>query len=550
VQSPFLSSSIAAPAPALVTQTAGTEGDEALSRLGSLYVRYRRVLFALVAGFGLLGFNGQWMVERDTSLFRGLGHSLATGKGYVFGEFATKQVYPGLPFILAGLEKVFGDTALPPLILMNLMGFGVLYFTYRLMRLHFAEWVAIAVTAGVGINATFLEMTQQIMTDVPFVLGVVLFLYGWERMRLATTYRQVFIAGGAFLLPGLVLSLSMRPTCWVLALACLLVCVWGVIAGPRRRFYATCLALVVFGALVFFFIDPRTRGFNPLGGGYERDLLATVHQLGSVVAQEFSEMFNKQLAAGFFGGRFGTGLTQVMTAVVIVSTWYLFRRGFPLWGLLVLLTMVVTLVTESIPRYYLMVLPLMMLAYVLFAADLSRRLGTRVGRAAVHRGGGHAPCAEHRAARRVHLRAALGRPGPAQEVGRPDHRGADGEGLRARGCADHRPTGADHRVPQRAVGLHAEGAILGAREPDQLPQADRGQGDRVHDPAGDEVQPQRADHGATRRARGDRANCAGDARLGIDAGDGGHRRPAGGEGLAEEPARKSPVGDDDAARAN
>ena len=83
-------------------------------------------------------------------LGRHLADDLVEGTLGDAGEFATKQVYPGLPFILAGLEKVFGDTALPPLILMNLMGFGVLYFTYRLVRLHFARRIAAAIWLRIG----------------------------------------------------------------------------------------------------------------------------------------------------------------------------------------------------------------------------------------------------------------------------------------------------------------------------------------------------------------------------------------------------------------
>jgi hypothetical protein len=177
-------------------------------------------------------------------------------------------------------------------------------------------------------------------------------------------------------MPGLVLSLSMRPTCWVLVLACLMVCVWGAIAGPRRRFYITCLAVVTFGAIAFFYIDPRTRGFHPLSGGYERDLVATLHQIQPIVMRETKELITRQLAPGFFGQRFGP-LTVPITLALIGSTWFLFRRGFPLWGLLVLGTMGVTVLTEAIPRYYLMVLPLMMLGYVLMSAEVSRRLGRK-----------------------------------------------------------------------------------------------------------------------------------------------------------------------------
>jgi len=57
--------------------------------------------------------------------------------------------------------------------------------TYRLIRLRFPQWVAIAVTTCTALNAWFLELTNEIRDDVPFLFGMMLSLYGWERLRVA-----------------------------------------------------------------------------------------------------------------------------------------------------------------------------------------------------------------------------------------------------------------------------------------------------------------------------------------------------------------------------
>src|SRR5262245_32879713 len=44
-------------------------------------VRYRRILFGIAAFFLLVTFNGIWLIGRDSSLYRGLAHNLATGRG-------------------------------------------------------------------------------------------------------------------------------------------------------------------------------------------------------------------------------------------------------------------------------------------------------------------------------------------------------------------------------------------------------------------------------------------------------------------------------------
>jgi len=113
-------------------------------------VRHRRIFWIILAVFYFLAFNGQWRVGRDSALYRGLGHSLATGQGYTFSAFSSRQILPGYPVLLAALEKLFGRSDLPPMLLMQLTALGTLFFTYKLIRLRFPEWVAIIVTFAVG----------------------------------------------------------------------------------------------------------------------------------------------------------------------------------------------------------------------------------------------------------------------------------------------------------------------------------------------------------------------------------------------------------------
>ena len=66
-------------------------------------------------------FNGQWRIGPDSALYRQLGHNIAVGRGYVFHGQLHDHAYPGLPLLLAGCEKAFGQSPLPPLILMLVM---------------------------------------------------------------------------------------------------------------------------------------------------------------------------------------------------------------------------------------------------------------------------------------------------------------------------------------------------------------------------------------------------------------------------------------------
>src|SRR5215213_9667391 len=83
--------------------------------------RFRWVYFAFVGLLILLAFNGQWRVGRDSAAYRGLAHQLATTGKYVFRDKQTHTTYsdqqdmryPGLPLLLAAVEKLFGRSDRP-----------------------------------------------------------------------------------------------------------------------------------------------------------------------------------------------------------------------------------------------------------------------------------------------------------------------------------------------------------------------------------------------------------------------------------------------------
>ena len=62
----------------------------------------------------------------------------------------------------------------------------------------------------------------------------------------------------ALLLPGMILAASMRPMFWVVAGCWGIVCVWGLIKGPRK-FYAICLGCMA--AVMILFICARKISF-------------------------------------------------------------------------------------------------------------------------------------------------------------------------------------------------------------------------------------------------------------------------------------------------
>lgn len=338
-------------------------------------IRCRHYTFAFIALVLLLCINGQWRIGIDSAQYRGIAESLVEGKGYTFAGVPQDTIYPGLPAMLAGLQLVFGSSVMsvwPEVLVLNAMAVGCLVLTYKLIRLHFPRWVALCVTIGTALNERFLKLSQELLTDVPFLFGVLASLWGWELLREATTWRQrvmpIVVLG-----LGLALAASMRPTFWLLAIAWISVCVWGLIRGPRKFPAISLTVLIVVWTLVIA-LDPRVGVINILSGGYEQTALFGLGDAWNGLRQQLGPVFRRDLPEAFFGESMGP-LGPVLALLLVVASVIVLRRQ-PLWGLLALLTIAVTLVLDftSTPRYYLMILPFLWLGWVLLASHLTIRL--------------------------------------------------------------------------------------------------------------------------------------------------------------------------------
>lgn len=330
----------------------------------------RNILYGVVAGFFVADFTGVWKIGRDSALYRGLAHHLATGRGYTFGEFAPATIYPGYPLILAGIEKLFGPGDLASLLAMNLMSLAVLVLTYKLIRLYFDRWIAISVVTLLGLNGWFLALSNDLLGDVPFLLGVMLALYGWECMlnRRGRSMQSRIVAGAVFVM-GLALAASVRPTFWIAAAAWGAACAWNILRGRHRKVSAVTLAVLLLLAAVLL--------RKITGGGYERQAMVSLSHVMSVIGINLSKMLTDDLIGAFFGNKIAPGVNLVCSLLLLIAPVLLIRRGHMLWALLIWGTIAATLLMTTVPRYYVMVLPLMLLGWVLLWSHLARLSGAK-----------------------------------------------------------------------------------------------------------------------------------------------------------------------------
>jgi hypothetical protein len=350
-----------------------------------LIVTLRPYYFACILIIHLLAFNGQWRVSRDGALYRGIAENLVSTGKYQFRGQRETQVYPGLPLMLAGLQKLEAPKNLVkyrfepvvPLIVMTVMGLLTLVLVYRLIALHYPAWIATAVTCGVGINPKYLGHCQSLLTDVPFLLGVCAAILGHERNQLAQRPAQrvwalVLMTG------GIILAAAMRPTFWALALAWIAAALWHIGRGFLRRTpgiikpaVISLAVLIALGAL-WMGLNKKTRGVNPLRGKYEAVAWQRLEEVDQARwGVRLHRMLDDHVPDAFFGLELIPYFNIVLSVLIFGGAVALFRRH-PLWGLYSLITIVMTLFLGSVPRYYLMMLPFMLLGWALllqFVAD-------------------------------------------------------------------------------------------------------------------------------------------------------------------------------------
>lgn len=335
-------------------------------------VRHRRVAFVLVGLLYLLSFNGLWRVNVDSALYRGLAHSLAIGRGYQFAGEPHHHAFAGLPWMLALCEKLFGVTPLPGQVLITLMGLATVWMTYRLIALHYPLWVATVVAIAMGTNFRFLRLSQELMTDVPFTLGVVVTLYGLERLRMiARGDRRATVIASATLIGGVLWSAAMRPTVAVLVGAIVAASVVRAIRNDdgRRRLHLTiCIVAAVAGAIMWF-VGLRLRGVSLTGGVYEREFIGGVQTLPAAFLGKLEAFLGSSLNDAFFSQKLQP-LSIPVALVVLAGAVIVMRRNLA-WGLMVVGVIAITLPLSTAPRYYLMVLPILWVGWLVLFSKLT-----------------------------------------------------------------------------------------------------------------------------------------------------------------------------------
>ena len=339
-----------------------------IARLRRQLVRYRWLGFTILGLIYLLAYNGQWQMTADSALYRELGRNLSDGLGYVYHGQPHDHAYPGLPLLLAAARRLLGQD-LPAALLLNLaLTAGALGLLYATLKQSIAHWIAVLVTWAAGVNALLVEHSTLVLTDVPFFFSVCLLLYGQSRLRTARGASTLIWAGLAA--TGLAMAAMLRPAFYILLAAMLIWMAVELLRGSRKRAVLTATAVAGF-AVAWWCVDLRN------GGHDESKLLRLLHHPDRILERlsvNAPALLTEHGPEAIFGLQLSPGIDPLLTVAMFLGGLMLWRRN-AFWASLVATTLAATLLfAGTVPRYFLPIMPLLLLGWV----DTVRWLAVRL----------------------------------------------------------------------------------------------------------------------------------------------------------------------------
>lgn len=297
----------------------------------TLVERHWRWLLVGILLVQLLGFNGQWRVERDSALYLSTGRSLAEGRGYTYRGQPNHLIFPGLPYTIDAVFRMVQDqrrVAFPLLVVMLLMGWATLGLTYRLFYLYAGHSTAIVMTLGVGLTRLFYRYCFEILSDLPFLLGVMAFLAGYEAIvhrphrEEGSPYRPRWY-DYALLVAGLTLAISMRIVVWVVLGAIVVSVVMRVIGrrAGKREIGVAVGGIVALGA---FYVVFRAHGAHngKLVDDYEGTLVSMLKHRNTLfhhLGENLRDLFPRgAMVKALFGCALWPPVNAVIGGLVVV----------------------------------------------------------------------------------------------------------------------------------------------------------------------------------------------------------------------------------------
>jgi hypothetical protein len=332
-----------------------------------------------VAVVYLAGVIGRWWPNQDSAVYLGLAKSIVAGEGYRFNGQLNTQFSPGLPLILAGLMRAFGDSYWVLNLFIALCGLGAIAATWLSMRLLVRDaQLAFAATICAAFSYPSFVSAHRILTDTPFAFAFWVVVYAALRFEKGRSWW--LLVASAIALAGIVIR---APGVLLLAPVALGIAIEGGGTRARRLRAAGALAAIAGGACVVLYTLARVA--SAAQPKYVQLLKATTGAdlsaypgRAAVTLSSFtgaiSELFTSQARWAFAGA-----IVIMFGAAGIVRLWRRGERFVPTVAVLYPMLLAAALASYGMrSRYLFVIMPLIAYAYLAgvewaFDASLARR---------------------------------------------------------------------------------------------------------------------------------------------------------------------------------
>jgi len=357
--------------------------------------RHRGWIALAIVMLFVAGYNGQWRVGDDSASYVNMAQSILAGEGMQAHEEDPHR-YPGTPLLIAAAFFLAGTGAFwLANAFMLMLALATVALVYRTMSLHADRPTGVLVASIFAVSAQFYVHAHELLADLPFVFGVMLFLAGYEFLMVraaawscTANRRRLGFACAAnvlLMLVGLGVMMVTRRTMLIFIAALGVVCVWQLIRSHhryKRIIFGGALAVAVVSLALWVMFDPRGEGT------FTRDLMLPLLarlSLGETLSRSFwffVQIFEGDAAYAAFGLALGPGLSTVAGAAVLAATLALIRRRL-LWGVFVALFLIAMIIHMPEVRYFVAILPLMIYGWWRAAMWIARKVDVRHAPAAL-----------------------------------------------------------------------------------------------------------------------------------------------------------------------
>ena len=326
--------------------------------------RLRWGLFLLILLAYLMGFNGQWRINEDSALYLTLARNVASGDGYKLEGQPHDAVEPAGPYLFAGLMRAAGNHAIPHIQLaILLMSIVALAMVYALVRLRFDRPHAVTLVVLLAATHLFYQHAFYVTTELPFLLGMLAFLIGYERLW-RTPDRWTW-TNWLLMAAGLMVMLTARPAAITFLVAMGLTALWFIIRGPHRLSHIMIAVMAVACFAGFKAIDPRRPTLAEPVAAEARIFDLFARKPAGLIEQIFTDrlpaLFEHATPMSLTSTALGVGFSSLFTLAIIVACVLLTRKR-ALWGVWLLATFVQMIVLYPHQRYFVPILPLLLVA--------------------------------------------------------------------------------------------------------------------------------------------------------------------------------------------